>query len=159
MKECENNVTTKVVLDIQVKNYDKDGKLIDALESGAKLTKADAGRKSYEDLDSLSFKSETCGCGKLAIDYNSTTKGGAEMNETSLEVDLKLKKLDMNRNELIDAIAASSKLTKADAGRALDKTTEDNFHLDVTAKENAEGLCGCPEVNSHYTTKTINNEQ
>jgi DNA-binding protein HU-beta len=37
---------------------------------------------------------------------------------------LTLKKTTMNKAELIDAIAASAKLTKADAGRALDATID-----------------------------------
>ena len=36
---------------------------------------------------------------------------------------------DMNENELIDAIASHSKLTKADAGRALDAAIESSIKL------------------------------
>jgi DNA-binding protein HU-beta len=39
-------------------------------------------------------------------------------------MDLDNKGIDVNKSELIDAIAASADITKADAGRALDATVE-----------------------------------
>jgi DNA-binding protein HU-beta len=51
-----------------------------------------------------------------------------------------LKKFNMNKAELIDSIASSAKLTKADAGRALDATI-DSIHKALKKGERI-GLVG-----------------
>jgi hypothetical protein len=83
---------------------------------------------------------------------------------TTIEVSVNVKTFDMNKNELIDAIASGSKLTKADAGRELDGTIGSikkelwlNFHLEPTT--NADGTCGCPKVDVNYHEKPINTSE
>lgn len=49
-------------------------------------------------------------------------------NET-ITIEVEVEMFDMNKNELIDAIASSAKLTKADAGRALDAAIESSIKL------------------------------
>lgn len=146
----------KSTIDIDVKKelFNDRGELVETMESHSKLTKADAGRVGYTDQDSLTVKLG-CGCGKIAeVDYNGEKKGEAESSVLNLKVDIKGKKLDTTKNELIDAIAAGSKLTKADAGRLSNQKVEDWFHLGIKSEANADGNCGCPEVDTHFTTKT-----
>lgn len=80
--------------------------LIDAIASSAKLTKADAGRlvKVFEVMPSKADAARMMACmpEKELIDFL----------------------FGMKKVELIDAISAGAKLTKADAGRALDRTIE-----------------------------------
>ncbi len=80
--------------------------LIDAIASGSKLTKADAGRliKIVEGMPSKIDAARMMAClpEKKLIDFL----------------------FGMKKAELIDAISAGAKLTKADAGRALDATIE-----------------------------------
>ena len=80
--------------------------LIDAIASGSKLTKADAGRlmKVYEGMPSKIDAARLMAC---------LTK--KEFDEFLIGND---------RAVIIDAISAGAKLTKADAGRALDATIE-----------------------------------
>ncbi len=160
MKENEKKETiTEVTIEVKAKTFNEKGQITSAIVAGSKLTKADSGRVGFADEDSLSFRGSNCGCGKMDFDYNSTSRGGANGTKTTtVEVDVKSQKLDMNKNELIDAIASGSKLTKADAGRALDSTIEsvkkDLFHFGVEAKQTAEGECGCPEISAYYKTET-----
>jgi len=78
---------------------------------------------------------------------------------TTIEVEVKVKTYDMNKAELIDAIASSSKLTKADAGRALDTPIKDIakelFKLRIAPTITPEGVCGCPTVDIEYSTRLI----
>lgn len=81
-----------------------------------------------------------------------------KQNITTIEFDVKVKTFDMNKGELIDAIASGSKLTKADAGRALDKTNaaivEDTIEIiiDPCLGENTGG-CGCPKISMRSHSK------
>jgi hypothetical protein len=138
-----------VLLEVKAKNFNDKGLATDALEASAKLTKADAGRISQNDEDSITLLASNCGTPTLEANYNSKSLGKGE-TATTLELEMKGQTLDMNKNELIDAIAAGSKLTKADAGRELDKATEDWHKL--KALKNCDS--DCASVESYYTTKT-----
>jgi len=78
---------------------------------------------------------------------------------TTIEVEVKVQTYDMNKAELIDAIASSSKLTKADAGRVLDATIDsihrDLFKLRIRPTTKSNGEVGCPEVDVVYSTKVL----
>lgn len=75
---------------------------------------------------------------------------------TTIEVNVNVKTFDMNKNELIDAIASGSKLTKADAGRALDKCVEEWFNVRIEPTTNTDGTLGCPKVDVNYHSKPLN---
>lgn len=153
MQECENNeMTSKVVIELKTENFNSKGELIDALTASAKLTKADAGRLGYLDEESLTLHQDGCGCGKMEIGINSTTTGEGKKLST-IEVDVKTKRLNPENGELVDALSAGSKLTKADAGRSLDKKLEEYFKL--TVEGNCEG--GCNVTDAYYNSKeTLN---
>lgn len=78
---------------------------------------------------------------------------------TTIEVDIKVQTYDMNKGELIDAIASGSKLTKADAGRALDKpireVIKDLYKLRIEPTVTPEGKCGLPKVEIEYSTRVL----
>ena len=78
---------------------------------------------------------------------------------TTIEVEVKVKTYDMNKGELIDAIASGSKLTKADAGRAvgtpIKDVVKDLFKFRIKPTLTPEGVCGCPEVEIEYSTRVI----
>jgi hypothetical protein len=149
MQECENNeMTSKVVIELKTENFNSKGELIDAIATSAKLTKADAGRLGFMDEESLTLHQDGCGCGKLEIGVNSTTTGEGKKLST-IEVDVKTKKLNPENGELIDALSAGAKLTKADAGRSLDKKLEEYFKLKVEG--NCEG--GCNVTDAYYNSK------
>lgn len=149
MQECENNeMSSKVLIEIKTQNYNSKGDLIDAIAASAKLSKADAGRLAYVDEDSITFHENGCGCGKLEIGANSTTTGEGK-KLSAIEVDVKTKKLNPENGELIDALSAGAKLTKADAGRNLDKKLEEYFKLKVEG--NCEG--GCNVTDAYYNSK------
>ncbi len=67
-----------------------------------------------------------------------------KQNITTIEFDVKVKTFDMNKGELIDAIAAGSKLTKADAGR-VGYNSEEKVIIRIEPTEN-DGSCGCPKI-------------
>ncbi|HAD33063.1 MAG TPA: hypothetical protein DCF44_00915 [Chitinophagaceae bacterium] len=149
MQECENKeITSKVVIELKTENYNSKGELIDAIAASAKLSKADAGRVGYVDEESITFHEDGCGCGKLEIGVNSTTTGEGKKLST-IEVDVQRKKLNPENGELVDALSAGAKLTKADAGRLLDKKLEEYFKLKVEG--NCEG--GCAVTDSYYNSK------
>ncbi len=95
----------KIILFLLVQGMSKK-ELIDAISAGAKLTKADAGRTLRRIYEGMPSKIEA---GRLFA--NMPKKEFSEFLFASDPV-------------LIDAIAASAKLTKADAGRALDVAIE-----------------------------------
>ena len=72
-------------------------------------------------------------------------------NNTTIELTVNVKRFDKAKGELIDAISAGAKLTKADAGRILDhpdvRTIEDfvNLNLEYCGEAN-DGGCGCPKI-------------
>lgn len=78
---------------------------------------------------------------------------------TTIEVEVKVQTYDMNKAQLIDAIATGSKLTKADAGRALDTPLKDvvkeEFKFTIEPTHTQEGVCGCPKVDIEYSTKVM----
>jgi len=70
-----------------------------------------------------------------------------KQNITTIEFDVKVKTFDMNKGELIDAIAAGSKLTKADAGR-VGYNSEDSMIIRIEQCQN-EGSCPQITLESH----------
>lgn len=78
---------------------------------------------------------------------------------TTIEVEVKVKTYDMNKGELIDAIASGSKLTKADAGRVLGTPTndvvKDQFKFRIKPTITPDGKCGCPEVEVEYSSRVL----
>lgn len=72
-------------------------------------------------------------------------------NASSLEFEIKVKTFDKSKGELIDAIAAGAKLSKADAGRAFEQSNvrkvEEwvNITIDPCAND-VESGCGCPRI-------------
>jgi hypothetical protein len=70
------NATTTIEVDVKIQTYDMTkGELIDAIASGAKLTKADAGRVfDTPKKDLFKFKptlksNGECGCPKVEVEY------------------------------------------------------------------------------------------
>lgn len=137
-----------IVVEVKATNYEN-GKLKTVFGGKGQITKEDTGRVSQNDEDALTFRASDCGTPKIEVDYRSKSIGEGE-TKTTVEIDVKGQIPDKNKNELIDAISASSKLTKADAGRALDKAIEDYFTLKVEKSCDAN----CANAESYYTTKT-----
>ena len=70
MKENEKKETTTVIaIEVKTQNFNNNGELTSEIVEGSKLTKADAGRLAFEDVDSLTFKSSGCGCPKIEVDW------------------------------------------------------------------------------------------
>jgi len=84
--------------------------LFDAIERSAKLTKADAGR-----LKKMLSRVYAGKPSKIEA---------ARMVKRMTDDELMKYVFGMSKEKLIDAISAGAKLTKADAGRALDATIE-----------------------------------
>lgn len=143
--EKEKNLN--VVLEVKASNYEN-GKLKNVFGGKAQITKEDDGRTSQNDEDSVIIRTSDCGTPKMEADYQSVSIGKGEV-KTDIELELKGQTADA-RGALIDAIAAGAKLTKADAGRALDKAIEDKLAL--TAERDCNS--GCAKVETTYTTKT-----
>ena len=74
---------------------------------------------------------------------------------TTIEFSVQIKQFDMNKGELIDAIASGSKLTKADAGRLRDSSIENNFSFKLEPTVNADGTFGTPKLDAMYFSKEI----
>ncbi len=55
-----------------------------------------------------------------------------EDQTSSIEVEIKIKVRDENSGELVDAISATSKLTKADATRTTGDKSEDAIYISIT---------------------------
>lgn len=51
---------------------------------------------------------------------------------TSTEVEVKIKVRDEKSGEMIDAVSATSKLTKADAGRSAGDKSEETIYISIT---------------------------
>jgi len=73
--------------------------------------------------------------------------------ESNIEIKVEVKVFDMNKNELIDAIASGSKLTKADAGRLMDRSIENSFSVKIEPTYQADGKLGLPKVDTFFTSK------
>jgi hypothetical protein len=141
----------KILVEVSGKNYLK-GQAISAFEANATITKESESRLRQNDEDSLTIRASDCGTPKLEADYHSKSIGEGEI-KTNIAIDLKGKTLDLTKNQLIDAISAGAKLTKADAGRSLDKAVEDL--LSLKAEKNCES--NCASANSYYSTKITEN--
>ncbi|MBK9284034.1 MAG: hypothetical protein IPM51_06900 [Sphingobacteriaceae bacterium] len=137
----------KVLVEVSGKNYNK-GQVVSAFEANAVITKESESRLRQKDEDSITVRASDCETPKIEADYHSKSIGEGEI-KTNIEIDIKGKTFDATKNQLIDAIAAGAKLTKADAGRTIDKTVEDLLSL------KAEKSCdaNCANANSYYTTK------
>ncbi|MDO8999828.1 MAG: hypothetical protein Q7W45_08695 [Bacteroidota bacterium] len=143
----EKKENLNVVLEVKASNYEN-GKLKNVFGGKAQITKEDDGRTEQNDEDTVIIRTSDCGTPKMEADYQSVSIGKGEV-KTNIELELNGKTADA-KGGLIDAIAASAKLTKADAGRELDKAIEDLLVL------KAERACdsGCANVETTYTTKT-----
>ncbi|MBK9283057.1 MAG: hypothetical protein IPM51_01915 [Sphingobacteriaceae bacterium] len=137
----------KVIVEVKGKNYSK-GQVINSFEADAIITKESEGRLNQNDEDTITVIASDCGTPKLEAKYQSKSIGEGAI-KTNIEIELKGKTLDLTKNQLIDAIAAGAKLTKADAGRTLDKAVEDL--LTLKAEKNCES--NCASANAHYSTK------
>lgn len=54
---------------------------------------------------------------------------------TTTEVEVKIKVRDENSGEMIEAISATSKLTKADAGRNAGDKSEETIYISITPRD------------------------
>jgi hypothetical protein len=139
----------KIVLEVKAINFNNQGQLLDAISAGAKLTKADAGRISQNDEDTITILGSDCGNPVITADYRSTSLGKGE-TKTNLELDLKGQVYSKEKNQLVDGFSANSKLEKLDDGLDPNKKTEDWHRL----KAEKDCKAGCANVESHYSTKT-----
>jgi len=137
----------KIVVEVKGTNY-SNGKLKSVFGGKAQITKENDDRESQNDEDTITFRGSDC-TNKIEGEYQSVSVGQGEV-KTNVELELKGQTYDMSKAELIDAIAAGSKLTKADAGRALNTAIEDIHKLSVEKDCNAD----CATMESTYTTKT-----
>lgn len=143
------NQSLKVIVEVNTTNYSNNGKLKTVFGGKGEISKKERDRVLGKDEDSIAFRATDCGTAKMEAEYASVAIGQGEV-KTDIEFDLKGQQFDMNKGELIDAIASSSKLSKADAGRSLDTAIEDLHKLSVSRSCEAE----CASVESIYTTKT-----
>ncbi len=143
----EKKENLNVTLEVKASNYEN-GKLKNVFGGKAQITKEYEDRASQNDEDTITIKGSDCGTSKMEADYKSIAIGKGEV-KTNIELELKGQAAD-SRGGLIDAISAGAKLTKADAGRDLDKAVEDLLVL------KAERSCesGCASSETTYTTKT-----
>ena len=139
----------KVVVEVKANNFNSKGELINAIEASSKLTKADAGRISQNDEDSITITGSDCGNPVLTADYRSTSHGVGE-KETEVEIDLKGKIFNEEKKQIVDGFSAQSKLKTVFGGKNQNEVTEDWHRL----KAEKDCKAGCAKVESHYTTKT-----
>jgi hypothetical protein len=147
MENDKVNPNLKVVVEVTGTNY-SNGKLKSVFGGKGQINKFNSEREAQNDRDAITIRATDC-TPKLEAEYNSTSIGQGEV-KTEVELELKGQTYDMNKAELIDAIAAGSKLTKADAGRALDAAIEDTHKLRIERSCDAN----CAAVDSTYETKT-----
>lgn len=138
----------KIVVEVTGTNY-SNGKLKSVFGGKGQIIKESTDRKCRNDEDTIIFRASDC-TPKIEAEYKSVSIGKGEV-KTDVELELRGQTFDMNKGELIDAIASGSKLTKADAGRALDTAIEDIHKLIVTKDCEAD----CASIESTYETKTI----
>ena len=141
MEKEKANLNVKI--EVKSTNYQNGN----VMEAEGKLKTVFGGRGQVTE-DSLSFKGSDCGKASMEANYNSSATGEGEKN-TEVELDIKGGIIN-EKKELIDAIAAGSKLTKADAGRELGVKTEDWFKLKMDNSCDTK----CANTESFYTTKT-----
>ncbi|MBS1652837.1 MAG: hypothetical protein JSU07_12585 [Bacteroidetes bacterium] len=83
----------------------------------------------------------------------------SETRTSSFEFDIKVKTFNKDKAELIDAIAASAKLSKADAGRQAEiensnvRTIEDWVSIKVDPCLGPIETCGCPRIEIRSNAK------
>lgn len=150
MENDKLNKSLTVVVEVKGTNYSNTGKLKTVFGGKGQISKRTLEDSVRNDTDAITFRATDCGTAKIEGEYKSTSIGQGEV-KTDIELDLKGQQFDMNRAELIDAIASSSKLTKADAGRSLDTAIEDLHKLIATRSCEAE----CANIESTYETKTV----
>lgn len=71
-------------------------------------------------------------------------------NENHLMIDMEVK--TMRDGQLIDSIAASAKLSKADAGKV--GNVKESITASLDPCHYVEPGCGCPKMTVTYTTET-----
>jgi len=77
-----------------------------------------------------------------------------EINKTTtIEFDVKVQTVDMNKGELINAMVAGSKLTKADAGRVSDYGAKDTLVVRIEPLESENGIV-LPNITLESYSKT-----
>lgn len=140
----------KVTVELNAKNFNQYGELLNAIEASAKLTKADAGRISIGDEDSLNINASTCDIPTIEANYTGQRIGKGE-SETALELNLKGKVFNDETQELVDVIAADAKLKKLDDGKDEAQATKDWFRLKAVKNTNSE----CASIESNYNTRNI----
>ena len=139
----------KVTVEVRANNFNSKGEVIDEIQGSAKLTKADAGRVSQNDDDSITIIGSDCGNATITADYRSVSNGIGE-KETGVEIDLKGKTLNAEKNQLVDGFAAQSKLKTVFGGKSALEATEDWHRL----KAEKDCKANCASVESFYNTKT-----
>lgn len=72
---------------------------------------------------------------------------------TTIEFDVKVQTFDMNKGELINAMVAGSKLTKADAGRVSDGGAKDTLVVRIEPLESENGIV-LPNITLECYSKT-----
>jgi len=73
---------------------------------------------------------------------------------TTIDFEVRVKTLDTNKGELVDAMVAGAKLTKADAGRVLGYSQKDTLVVRVEPLENEKGIT-LPNITLESYSKTI----
>lgn len=145
--QMEKKENLKVVVEVKGTNY-SNGKLKSVFGGKAQIIKDTKDRDSKNDVDTISFRGTDC-TPKIEAEYKSVSIGKGEV-KTDVEIELRGQLAD-SKNELLDAIAGSAKLTKADAGRNLDTAIEDIHKVVVTKSCDAD----CASIESTYETKTV----
>jgi hypothetical protein len=149
MEVNEKKENLKVIVEVRANNFNNKGEVLDAIEASAKLTKADAGRTSINDEDTITIIGTDCGNATITADYRSVSQGLGE-KETGVEIDLKGKIRNPEKGELVDGFAAQSKLKTVFGGKNALETTEDWYRL----KAEKDCKANCATVESFYNTKT-----
>lgn len=144
-KEKEN---LKIVVEVKGENYNN-GKLKTVFGGKGQISMRELGRILRNDTNRLTFRGSDC-TPKIEAEYSSTSIGQGEV-KTDVEIDVKAQYFDASKDKLIDGIAGSAKLTKADAGRSLDTAIEDIHKLIVTKNCEAD----CANIESTYETKAV----
>lgn len=144
------NENLKVTVQLTATNYNEFGDVLNAIDASAKLTKADAGRESKGDEDNITINASTCDKPTIEATYTSSAHGKGEV-KTTLDLDLKAKVFDDDKEELIDALSVQTKLEKTDLGQKEGFLTQDWYRL--KAVKNTES--GCASIESNYSTRNI----
>lgn len=145
----EKDKKANLTVNLEVSGKDiKNGVVMNTFEAEATIAKSDAGRDLRSE-DTININATSCGNPTVEANYSSKATGTDGVN-TDIALDIKGQTFDMNKKELIDAIASGSKLTKADAGREANQLTEDWLKLKVVKDCSTQ----CTDIESYYSTKT-----